>query len=31
MLVGMALDPDWIKDMVETYTNLTINLQEILF
>ena len=31
MLMGMALDPDWIKDMVETYTNLTINLQEILF
>lgn len=31
MLIGMALDPDWIKDMVETYTNLTISLQEILF
>lgn len=31
MLIGMALDPDWIKDMVETYANLTINLQEILF
>lgn len=31
MLIGMALDPDWVKDMVETYTNLTISLQEILF
>lgn len=31
MLIGMALDPDWIKDMVKTYTELTINLQEILF
>lgn len=31
MLVGMALDPDWIADMVETYSNLTVELQEILF
>lgn len=31
MLMGMALDPDWIKDMVETYSQLTLDLQEILF
>lgn len=31
MLLGMALDPDWVKDMVETYANLTIELQEVLF
>ncbi len=31
MLVGMALDPEWVIDMCETYTNLTISLQEILF
>ncbi len=31
MLVGMALDPDWVKDMVETYASLTRALQEILF
>lgn len=31
MLMGMALDPDWIKDMVATYSRLTIELQEILF
>ena len=31
MLVGMALDPDWVRDMVQTYTRLTIDLQEILF
>lgn len=31
MLVGMALDPDWIRDMVETYSSLIIDLQEILF
>ena len=31
MLMGMALDPDWIKDMVETYSDLTIGLMEILF
>ncbi|MCL2500856.1 MAG: hypothetical protein FWE90_11075 [Defluviitaleaceae bacterium] len=31
MLMGMALDPDWIKDMVNVYTDLTITMQEILF
>ena len=31
MLMGMALDPDWVKDMVITYSKLTVNLQEILF
>jgi uroporphyrinogen decarboxylase len=31
MLQGMALDPDWIKDMVETYARVTVELQEILF
>ncbi len=31
MLVGMADDPDWVRDMVNTYTELTIALQEILF
>jgi len=31
MLMGMALDPDWVKDMVSTYARLTIELQEILF
>ena len=31
MLMGMALDPDWIKDMVETYATLTVSLMEILF
>lgn len=31
MLMGMALDPDWIKDMVDTYSRLTVELQEILF
>ena len=31
MLMGMALDPDWIHDMVAVYTNMTIQLQEILF
>lgn len=31
MLMGMALDPDWVKDMVNTYADLTINLMEILF
>jgi uroporphyrinogen decarboxylase len=31
MLVGMALDPDWVKDMVTTYSELTVALQEILF
>lgn len=31
MLAGMALDPDWVKDMVNTYSKLTLELQEILF
>jgi len=31
MLMGMAMDPEWIKDMVDTYANLTIELMEILF
>jgi uroporphyrinogen decarboxylase len=31
MLMGMALDPDWVKDMVNTYADLTIGLMEILF
>lgn len=31
MLMGMALDPDWVKDMVDTYSRVTIELQEILF
>ncbi|MHB1318725.1 MAG: uroporphyrinogen decarboxylase family protein [Anaerolineae bacterium] len=31
MLMGMALDPDWIKDMVHVYSQLTVKLQEILF
>jgi uroporphyrinogen decarboxylase len=31
MLMGMALDPEWVKDMVDTYADLTIKLQEILF
>lgn len=31
MLMGMAEDPDWILDMAEVYTNLSLNLQEILF
>jgi len=31
MLVGMALDPEWVIDMVTTYSNLIVELQEILF
>lgn len=31
MLMGMALDPDWVCDMVDTYSRLTVELQEILF
>lgn len=31
MLFGMAMDPDWVKDMVDTYARLTISLMEILF
>lgn len=31
MLIGMALDPDWVKDMVMTYANFTIMHLEMLF
>jgi uroporphyrinogen decarboxylase len=31
MLMGMAIDPDWVKDMVDTYATLTVNLMEMLF
>lgn len=31
MLMSMVLDPDWIKDMGQTYADLNINLMEILF
>jgi uroporphyrinogen decarboxylase len=31
MLMGMALDPDWVRDMTNTYANLLIALQEVLF
>jgi uroporphyrinogen decarboxylase len=31
MLVGMALDPEWVKNMVETYTRLILEHWEILF
>jgi uroporphyrinogen decarboxylase len=31
MLMGMLEDPEWVRDMVETYAGLTIALQEILF
>jgi len=31
MLMGMALEPEWILDMAQTYADLTISLQEILF
>ncbi|NOY75895.1 MAG: hypothetical protein GXP32_08930 [Kiritimatiellaeota bacterium] len=31
MLIGMAMDPDWIRDMVDTYAELTVNLLETLF
>ena len=31
MLLGMADDPDWIRDMVMTFSRLYLNLQEILF
>ena len=31
MLMGMALDPDWVKDMVDTYSNFTLMHQEVLF
>lgn len=31
MLEGMVTDPDWVKDMADTYARLTVELQEILF
>ncbi len=31
MLMGMGLDPDWTRDMVQTFTDLTLNHLEILF
>lgn len=31
MLMGMALDPDWVLDMVHTFADLTINHLEVLF
>ena len=31
MLMGMALDPEWVKDMVEIYVELTIRHLDILF
>ncbi len=31
ILIGMAEDPDWVRDMAMTYARLTVALQEILF
>ncbi len=31
MLMGMAADPDWVRDMVDTYARLTVDLMEMLF
>ena len=31
MLMGMALEPDWVHDMVQVYTDLTLNHLEVLF
>jgi uroporphyrinogen decarboxylase len=31
MLMGMGLDPDWVRDMCNVYSELTINLMEVLF
>lgn len=31
MLVGMALEPEWIQDMVMTYSQMYVDLQEMLF
>jgi len=31
MLMGMALDPEWVKDMVMTFATLSVNSLEILF
>ena len=31
MLVGMALDPEWVQDMAKTYSELIVKLQKMLF
>jgi len=31
MLIGMALDPEWVRDMCNVYAELIVNLMEILF
>lgn len=31
LLIGMAEDPDWVRDMVDTYSRLNLELLEILF
>ncbi len=31
MLVGMALEPEWIEDMVDLYSRVTVEMQEMLF
>ncbi len=31
MLIGMAEDPDWVRDMAMTYAQLNVDLQEMLF
>ncbi len=31
MLMGMAEDPEWVQDMVNTFAELSVNLQEMLF
>jgi len=31
MLVGMALDAEWVEDMMQTYSELTVKLQSLLF
>lgn len=31
MLMGMALDPDWVRDMVQTYVDMSIRHLELLF
>ncbi|MBN1808121.1 MAG: hypothetical protein JW909_03570 [Planctomycetes bacterium] len=31
MLMGMALDPDWVRDMCDVYSDLTVSLWEMLF
>ena len=31
LLMGMALEPEWVSDMAETYATLTVELQKLLF